>query len=299
MTHLLLAFAWCVVAGFLMSMGGGGGGILVGVGHISILGVADPNMIKVINQILEFTSRLVSVPIYYRQRRLVWSVALMYGVGAPIGAVCGSWLSKSYLSDMTAYRTAFGVLVSLVAARVLYEGWAKSMLAHVGHRRAREASERMNQRARSSGRGSLGIEAAARTVSWTLNRVRVRFADDDFDFNPWTAIGGGFCISMLGALFGVGGGFLVTPFLASVLLFPMYLVVGTSLVALMLPLAISVASYLLLRVHVDWSLVAFEIPGVLLGAFIGPMLNRHFNEKGLKTFVAVVLLATGVYYVVV
>lgn len=41
----------------------------------------------------------------------------------------------------------------------------------------------------------------------------------------------GFLMSMGG---GDGGSFLVTPFLASVLLFPMYLAVGTSLVALML-----------------------------------------------------------------
>ncbi len=74
-----LAFGWCVLCGFLMSMGAGGGGILAGVGHISILGIGDPNMIKVVNQILEFSSRLVSVPLYHRQQRLVWSLALTFG----------------------------------------------------------------------------------------------------------------------------------------------------------------------------------------------------------------------------
>jgi uncharacterized membrane protein YfcA len=99
------------------------------------------------------------------------------------------------------------------------------------------------------------------------------------------------------SLFGVGGGFLATPFLARVLLLPMYLVVGTSLIALMLPLAMSVATYLVLRVHVDWVLVATEIPGVLVGSFLGPALNHYFNEKTLKTFVAAVLFATGVHYI--
>ena len=298
MTHLLLAFGWCVLAGFLMSMGGGGGGILVGVGHISILGVADPNMIKVVNQMLEFTSRLVSVPVYYRQRRLVWSVALIYGIGTPIGAVCGSWLSKSYLADMTFYRRAFGVLVALVAARVLYEGWAKALLQHVGHQRARLASERVARLVRAGGVKALTADEAPRTVHFSSTRISVRFGGEKFDFSPWTAIGGGFCISFVASLFGVGGGFLVTPFLASVLLFPMYIVVGTSLVALMIPLAISVLAYLALRVHVDWALVATEVPGVLVGSFLGPVLNQYFNDKALKTFVAIVLLATGIYYVV-
>lgn len=293
---MLLEFGWCVVAGFLMSMGGGGGGILVGVGHISILGVTDANMIKVINQILELSSRLVSVPVYYRQRRLAWSVALAYGIGAPIGAICGSWLSTSYLANMAVYRPAFGALVTIVAARVLYEGWATALLRHAGHRRAREASERVGNRARAGGFASLGSEDAPHTVRWSWTRIGVTFGGETFEFNPWTAIAGGFCISLIGSLFGVGGGFLTTPFLASVLLFPMYIVVGTSLVALMVPLAISVTAYLVLRVHIDWALVAAEIPGVFIGSLLGPALNRYFNERALKTFVAAILLATGLYY---
>jgi uncharacterized membrane protein YfcA len=296
-TDTLLAFGWCVIAGFLMSMGGGGGGILVGVGHITILGVTDANMIKVMNQILELSSRLVSVPVYYRQRRIAWSVALSYGIGAPIGAICGSWLSKSYLANMAVYRPAFGVLVAVVALRVLYEGWARAQLQHVGHRRAREASERASNRVRSGGFASLGPEDAPHTVRWSWTRIGVRFGGETFELNPWTAIAGGFCISLVGSLFGVGGGFLATPFLASVLLLPMYIVVGTSIAALMVPLAISVLAYLALGVHIDWRLVAAEIPGVLIGSLLGPALSRYFNEKALKTFVASILLATGLYYI--
>lgn len=296
MEHLLVAFGWCVLAGFLMSMGGGGGGILVGVGHISILGVADPNMIKVVNQILEFTSRLISVPLYYRQRRLVWSVALIYGIGAPLGAVCGSWLSRTYLSSMAQYRMAFGILVTAVAARVLYEAWAKSVMLRVAHRRAYEASERVGKLARTSGFASLDANDAPRTTHAAWDGIRIRFGGENFDFNPFAAAVGGFGISLVCSLLGVGGGFLATPFLASVLLFPMYLVVGTSLVALMLPLAVSVVTYLALRVHVDWALVASEVPGVLVGSFLGPALNQYFNEKALRTFVAAVLFATGLYY---
>ena len=296
-TDALLAFGWCVVAGFLMSMGGGGGGILVGVGHISILGVTDANTIKVMNQILELSSRLVSVPVYYRQRRIAWSVALAYGIGAPIGAICGAWLSKSYLNSIAAYRWAFGVLVALVAARVLYEGWAEALLQHAGHRRAREASERVGQRVRTGGFASLGPDDAPRTVRWSRTRICIMFGGETFEFNPWTAIAGGFCISLVGSLFGVGGGFLATPFLASALLLPMFIVVGTSLSVLMIPLAISVMTYLALDAHVDWELMSAEIPGVLIGSLIGSKLNQHFNEKALKTFVAAVLFATGLYYI--
>jgi uncharacterized membrane protein YfcA len=127
--------------------------------------------------------------------------------------------------------------------------------------------------------------------------IEVSFGGEDFRFEPMAAALGGFVISFVGSALGVGGGFLVTPFMATMLLFPMYLVVGTGLVALMIPLTASVLTYMALHVGVDWSLVAIEVPGILAGSFLGPLLNRRMNEKALKTFVAVVLLAIGVYYV--
>lgn len=290
-----LAFGWSVLCGFMMSMGAGGGGILAGIGHISILGIGDPNMIKVVNQILEFSSRIVSVPLYHRQKRLVWSVALSFGIGAPIGAVMGSWFSKDFMSDMSLYRPAFGVLIALVAARVLYESWGNKALSHAGLRKANEASARAARSARASPAG-LKSDAAPRSTLLTWKKIRVRFGGEDFDFSPLAAAAGGFAISFVGSAFGVGGGFLVTPFMASILLFPMYLVVGTSLVALIIPLAVSVLTYVVLRVNVDWWLVAVEVPGVLAGSFLGPWLNRYMNEKALKTFVALVLLGIGLYY---
>jgi uncharacterized membrane protein YfcA len=272
--NLTLAFAWCVLAGFFMSMGAGGGGILAGIGHISILGVGDANMIKVVNQILEFASRIVSVPLYHRQKRLVWSLALTFGIGAPLGAIVGSWISKTYLSDMALYRPVFGLLVALVAARTLYEGWFRT--------RPREPAP----------------EGHPRTVAFGWRRAHVLFSGREFDFDPRSAALGGFAISFVGSLMGVGGGFLVTPFMASVLLLPMYLVVGTSLVALMIPLTVSVLTYLALEVDVDWKLVAVEVPGIWVGSFLGPALNRYMNERVLRTFVALVLLAIGLYYLV-
>ncbi|MGH7226638.1 MAG: sulfite exporter TauE/SafE family protein [Gemmataceae bacterium] len=295
--HLLIAFAWCTLAGFLMSMGAGGGGILVGIGQISILGIVDPNMVKVVNQLLELVSRLVSVPMYHRQKRLVWSLAISYGVGAPIGAIVGAWFSKTYLSNMAVYRPAFGVLMIIVAGRVLYEGFARSALAHSGRRRAHEVSRRVLQQLRMANRTPDEL-VAARTVSASWTRVSVRFGGEIFDFNPISAAAGGFCIALVASTLGVGGGFLVTPFMASVLMFPMYLVIGTGLVALMPPLAVSVVSYLALNVRVDLPLLAVEVPAIVLGSLMGPVVNRYLNERLLKTLVALILLSIGLYYAV-
>jgi uncharacterized membrane protein YfcA len=131
-----------------------------------------------------------------------------------------------------------------------------------------------------------------------LWNTTIRFGGENFRFNPVTAAAGGVAIGFTGSAMGVGGGFLVTPFMSSVLLLPMFLVVGTGVVAVMVPLVVSVVTYLLLQVHVDWPLLAVEIPGVAIGSLVGPALNRHMNENALRAFVAITLLAIGIYYMV-
>ncbi len=280
----LLAFGWSVLCGFVMSMGAGGGGILAGVGHLSILGIADANMIKVANQILEFSSRLVAVPLYLRQQRVVGSVALAFGIGAPAGAIAGSWISKQYLEDVAVYRVWFGLFLVLIALHALRATFKRVERTQHNTPHVRTASEAV-------------YGDGVRTVEWRWRVCRVRFGNRSLAFSPIAAALGGFAISFIGALLGVGGGFLVTPFIAGVLLFPMYLALGTGLVALIIPLVVSVLTYFLLHVKMNWLLMAVEVPGVLAGSFLGPMLNRYMNEKLLKSFVAMVLLAIGVYYV--
>jgi uncharacterized membrane protein YfcA len=271
-----LAFAWSVLAGFLMSMGGGGGSILAGVGHMSVLGIGDANLVKLVNQILELASRALSVPLYRRQGRLVWPLAIVFSAGAPFGAIAGAWFSMAYLADMDVYRPVFGALVVLVAARVLYE--ARSRTAEVITARLHPDQP----------------PPTTESIGW--REIRVRFAGEVFGFNPFLVVGAAFSISFVGTAVGVGGGFLVTPFMASVLFVPMYLVVGTSLIALVAQLVVAVIAYLALQVHMNWWLVAIEVPGVMIGSILGPMLNRHMNERHLRIYVAVVLFAIGGYY---
>ena len=289
----LIAFLWSVFAGFLMAMGAGGGGILAGIGHISILGIGDPNMIKVVNQILEFTSRLFSVPLYLQQKRLVWSLAFSFGIGAPLGAIAGSWISSVFLADMSTYRLVFGLLVLLVAGRTLYEAMVKPTQRGDRLQKAFDVSECV-QRERAD--NPHAQPTAPRMSRFGLLRTHVRIGAESFEFNPLAAAAGGFAISFVGAMLGVGGGFLVTPFMASILLFPMFFVVGTALMALMIPLMASVFTYLLLSVNVDWVLVAIEVPGIVVGSIIGPMVNQRINERYLRLFVAFVLVCIGVYY---
>ena len=119
-----------------------------------------------------------------------------------------------------------------------------------------------------------------------------------FDATTITSVESDIGIAFLGAMVGVGGGFLVTPFMATVLLFPMYLAMGTALVAMMIPLIAGVMTYIVLHVQMDWWLVGIEASGIMFGSFLGPILNQYINERFLKLFVSLVLFAIGLYYLI-
>ncbi|MGD9211930.1 MAG: sulfite exporter TauE/SafE family protein, partial [Desulfobacteraceae bacterium] len=101
--NLVIGFLWAVWVGWIFSTVGAFGGIMAGVGHITIFGLGDyakgfgkgaplnklvTDSIRVSNQWLVGLSALISSTNYYRMGRLVAPL----GICLAIGGVAGSWL---------------------------------------------------------------------------------------------------------------------------------------------------------------------------------------------------------------
>lgn len=69
---------------------------------------------------------------------------------------------------------------------------------------------------------------------------------------------------MLSAALGVGGGFLLVPFMALGLGLPMFVVAGTATLAVFVSSATSITNYLVLGVRLDLPLLAALLSGTLL-----------------------------------
>ena len=70
-----LPLLWGMFVGLVFSTVGAAGGILASVGLISVMGIQDPNLVKPMAQALTLTTPLIAVPGYYRQGRVVVSLA--------------------------------------------------------------------------------------------------------------------------------------------------------------------------------------------------------------------------------
>jgi uncharacterized membrane protein YfcA len=94
----------------------------------------------------------------------------------------------------------------------------------------------------------------------------------------------------------VGGGFLLVPFMVSFLRMPMFIIPATAAVVIFISGSISVANYLKMGAVIDWNILSFLIVGGVIGAIIGPKINRMMQDKWLKIFLATVLSLIGLKY---
>ena len=287
----LVPFAWAVFVGLVFSLVGAAGGILAAVGHMTVLGMSDANTVKPMNQLLVVVSPLVSVPAYWRQRRLVLTVAVLVGSGAVVGSLVGSWYSMRHLASMGAYRTAFGVLTLVIALRLFYETTARFRDRHTRLRETSKAFERTAGAAWAAGRGGI-------TTSWGFPTTNIVLAGHAFPCNVVGLVATGLLVAFVSSVLGVGGGFLLVPYLASWLGLPMFVVAGTSALAVLIASATSLGNYVYLGARVDWLLALVEVGGVVLGSLLGPLISRHMREQWLRLALAVVLLYIGTAYAI-
>jgi len=288
----LLPFFWALFVGLVFSMVGAAGGILAGVGHITLFGLADANMIKPMNQLLVIVSPLIAVPAYWRQQRVVFNLGLLLGLGSVFGSVFGSWYSKNYLPGMNQYQPLFGLLVLFISLRLFYESTKRFQERN---RRVRESSRAFESRIR-EWRDKRNLTERVLETRFSFGKFKIFFLGQEFSCNPVLPVLVGFLIAVISAALGVGGGFLLVSFMASWLQLPMFIVAGTSALAVLISSASSVGSYLYLGVRVDWFLALIEIAGVIVGSLLGPWLSRYMRERWLRLLLAFLLFYIGVGY---
>lgn len=297
---------WAIWVGWIFSTVGAFGGIMAGVGHITMYGLGDyaksfnkslklnkviTDSIRVSNQWLVGCSAALSSLNYYKAGRLVAPL----GVALAIGSVAGSWLVPWLTAgkiSLKAYLGYFGMFVMFLGCFLTYEMTPK---AQEKKKAARDAAKAF-QASVKAGDKDLAAQGV-KLQTFTLTRCVFTFFGVEFSFNPLIPVVGGFFIAALASFLGVGGGFLLVPFLTSVAGLPMYLVAGTSAMAVLVGMINSIASYMLLKgSSVEWSLIGAELIGIVIGSIIGPKTSKYIPDKVLKLIFIVLAFYVGIRY---
>lgn len=287
---------WSVFTGFVFSSVGAAGGILAGMGHITVFGMKNANMIKPMNQILTTVTPIISSPMYLRERRLVLPVALLLGLGGIIGALVGSYLSHTYLSDMKNYTPFFGILTYFIAFRLWYELTPKFRNKQQKIKQATKNFENKVKELTATGKIDEIKEIGVSFKHMGVDN-KFSFGGEDFEFNAFVPFAAGLLVAIISASMGVGGGFLLVPFITSVLGFPMFIVAGTVTLSILITSATSVINYLSMGSVLDYTMLSWEVVGVVIGSYLGVKLSKLIKAIYLKGALAVILTYIGTKYV--
>lgn len=309
--NLILAFFWAVWVGWIFSTVGAFGGVMAGVGHMSIFGLgayaksfketapalnkAITDSIRGSNQYLVGFSALISSFNYYRMGRLVVPLAVSLGIGSILGAWGSVTLSAGKIS-FSQYQGYFGLFVLALGIYLFYETSSRGQASKKKAKSAAQAFEATVKKQKSGEKvdtAALGVKV----TKFSLTEVLFTFYGVEFRFNPLIPLIGGIVISAVAAFLGVGGGFLLVPFLTSVAELPMYLAAGTSALAVLISMITSIITLISKGVQFDWMLIGLELVGIAVGSVIGPRTSKYFSDLWLKRLFIVLALYVGIDYV--
>ena len=119
----------------------------------------------------------------------------------------------------------------------------------------------------------------------------------EFSFNPLWPLLGGFIINGISAFIGVGGGFLYVPFLTSVAGLPMFIVAGTSALAVLVGMIVNIFNMMVVQhVPVDFVVIGTELIGIAIGSVLGPVTSKKIPDIWLKRIFVVLAVYVGICY---
>ncbi|MGE0083568.1 MAG: sulfite exporter TauE/SafE family protein [Desulfococcaceae bacterium] len=308
--NVIAAFLWAVWVGWIFSTVGAFGGVMAGVGHITVFGLGKyagqfretaptinkmvTDSVRVSNQFLVGTSALISSINYYKMGRLV----LPLGIALAAGSMFGSWLVPFLTAgkvSFKAYTGYFGLFVLLLGFWMLYETTPKGQAGKKKAKQAADAFEETMKRQK-SGECIDTCDLGVKVQKISMSKMVFTFYGVEFSFNPLFPVLGGFVIACVASFIGVGGGFLLVPFLTSVSGLPMYLSAGTSAFAVLIGMITSISSFIIQGAIVHWPLIGIEMIGIIAGSILGPYTSKYLSDKWLKRLFIILAFYVGIDY---
>jgi hypothetical protein len=227
---------------------------------------------------------------FLKAKRLAWPLGIALALGSVAGAVFIPMLTGGKIS-LRAYQGWFGLFVFLVGAFMVYELTPKGQAKKKSSKAAAQAFEKSVKEKKDLATQGITLK------KFTLTKSTFTFFGADFDFSPIWAFVGGLVIAAISSFLGVGGGFLYVPYLTSLVGAPMYVVAGTSAMAVFISMLTSITGYITVaKAGMDWGLIGIELVGIFIGSMIGPRTQKYIPDKWLKIIFIILAAYVGLRY---
>lgn len=263
--------------GFISGMFGIGGGFLM-TPLLIFLGISPAVAVATVTSHIAASSFTGAIT-YWRRRALDTSLAMMLLAGGLLGTMVGVWLFSILRSlgqlDLTiglSYVTLLGIVGSLMVGES-----ARAII------RARQGKPTVLRR----GGSHTWIHGLPFKVRFKQSRIYVSAIP------VWTI---GFIIGFIGAILGIGGGFLLVPMLIYLLRVPTNVVIGTSMVLTLVTMASATVMHAATNHLVDAVLALLLMVGGVTGAQFGARAGQRIRSEQLRLLLGLLVLFVGLRF---
>ncbi|MCF8011179.1 MAG: sulfite exporter TauE/SafE family protein [Clostridiales bacterium] len=303
---------WGILTGYVFSTVGAAGACLTLIGQVTIFkldkvmpkhlmaqGASEAaanaqtkNTIKTHNLMAVILSPIIAVPKYFKEKRVAIPLAMAVAAGVVFGSIVGPQIPMS----LAMYKFWFGIITFIIGLRLAYE---TTSVYRSKRQKLNEVSKNFEEnikKMKASGNWDALTTEGFKVTNFNIKSLNFTFWGQEFSINPMVAAAGGFVIAIIASMFGLGGGFMLVPYLASIFVLPMFMVSGTSILIVLVNASVAIISYLMKGATPDLLWAGFFLVGVAGGSYLGPVFSKFYKEKYLRWLLAAVLLFYGLRF---
>ena len=275
--NVFLVFAMGLAVGFISGMFGIGGGFLM-TPLLIFLGVSPAVSVASVTSHIAASSFSGAIN-YWRRRAVDLALAMMLLAGGFIGTAMGVWLF-TVLREIgqldLAIALSYVILLSAVGGLMI----AESVRAIMRERHGKPPELRRP--------GShTWFHGLPFKLRFKQSRIYVSVIP------VWMI---GFIIGFIGAVMGIGGGFLLVPMLIYFLRVPTAVVIGTSMVLTLVTMASATVLHAVTNHLVDAVLALILMVGGVIGAQFGARAGQNMRGERLRLLLGLLVLAVGLRF---
>ena len=272
--NMFIIFGMGAAVGFLSGLFGVGGGFLL-TPLLIFSGI--PPVVAVATVASQIVASSSSAALSYWRRRMIdmklAGVLMIAGIiGSLIGVVVFNLLSDLGQLDLIV-AVSYVTFLGLIGGLMLTE----SVRAILNARRGRPAPLRRPGQ-----------------HSWIHGLpFKMRFKRSKLYVSAIPVVALGVGIGFLGALLGIGGGFILVPALIYLLRVPTNVVIGTSLVQIVATMSVATVLHAATNYSVDIVLAIILMVGGVIGAQFGARIGQNIRGDQLRALLALLVLAVA------
>lgn len=285
---------------FFTSMGGVSGAFLLLPFQMSFLGYVNPS-VSATNQFYNVVAIPSGVYRFIREGRMVWPLTAVVILGTLPGVFIGALIRVNWLPDARNFKLFVGLVLLYIGARMLRDQFKKPAQG------GRTAEQRFQEMARSFQEKNTAGEKlpAVQVLRWDSRQVVYAFYGEEYSFPVRGVFVLTLIVGIIGGVYGIGGGAIISPFFVSFFGLPVYTVAGAALMGTFITSVAGVVFYMAiapfypaLSVAPDWGLGLLLGIGGMAGMYLGARCQKYVPARSIKWLLVVILLGTAAQYVV-